>query len=176
MYLNRTVSSQGAAVRTSGVVGWTLTDGSNPLTRFTVAWDVGNGGKSSKFSASLGSFVPTGEEMWLPVPKMISKGLSAIQSSNQLDDTIYLIQPKVILVAMNMTMKEGEELHYRLFVSVVPPNIDVWGWVKYFRETVDNKSALDKPKILNDDAKISSENDKKKAKKGAATGYKGKAK
>jgi hypothetical protein len=41
------------------------------VTRFTVAWDVGNGGKASKFSASLGSFVPTGEEMWMPVPKMI---------------------------------------------------------------------------------------------------------
>jgi hypothetical protein len=38
------------------------------VTRFTVAWDVGNGGKASKFSASLGSF---GEEMWMPVPKMI---------------------------------------------------------------------------------------------------------
>jgi hypothetical protein len=51
-----------------------------------------------------------------------------------LDDTVYLIQPKVALVAMNMTIRAGEELHYRLFVSIVPPNIDVWGWVKYFRD------------------------------------------
>jgi hypothetical protein len=68
----RTASSQGAAVRTSGVVGWTLVDGSRPATRFAVAWDVGNGGKASKFSASLGSFVPAGDEMWMPAQKMIT--------------------------------------------------------------------------------------------------------
>jgi hypothetical protein len=38
------------------------------------------------------------------------------------------------VVAANMTMNEGDILHYRLRVSVVPPNIDVWGWVKYYRE------------------------------------------
>ncbi len=59
--LFRTVSSQGTSgVRTSGVVGWTLTNGSEQPTQFTIAWDVGNGGKPSKFSAALGSFVPTG--------------------------------------------------------------------------------------------------------------------
>ena len=57
--------------------------------------------------------------------------------SNNLDDTVYIgeMHKKLLfLVVANMTMNEGDTLHYRLRVSLVPSNIDVWGWVKYYRE------------------------------------------
>jgi len=87
--------------------------------------------------------------MWLSVPKMISKGLTSIQSSNQLDDTVYLNHPKVALAAVNMTLKDGDGLHYRIFVSLIPPNVDVWGWVKYYRETMDNQKTKTEGQELN---------------------------
>jgi len=83
------------------------------------------------------------EEMWLPAPKMISKGLTSIQSSNQLDDTVYLSQPKVALAAVNMTLRNSDGLHYKIFVSLIPPNVDVWGWVKYYHH-----QAVENPKPL----------------------------
>ena len=57
--------------------------------------------------------------------------------SNNLDDTVYIgeMHKKLLfLVVANMTMNEGDTLHYRLRVSLVPNNIDVWSWVKWYRE------------------------------------------
>ena len=45
------------------------------------------------------------------------------------------------MAAANLSMPEGETLHYRLTMSVMPPNIDVWSWVKWFR----NSTLVPKP-------------------------------
>ena len=39
---------------------------------------------------------------------------------------------KVGIVAANLSLKNGEIHHYRLSVSVIPSNVDVWGWKKHY--------------------------------------------
>ena len=57
-------------------------------------------------------------------------------STNQLSNTIYVggMAQLRFVAAANMSMDDGDTLHYKLRLSLVPPNIDVWGWVKYYRE------------------------------------------
>ena len=86
----------------------------------------------------------------------------ALQKTNQLENTIYLDQPKVSIeisnkfsrkirllrifhnkctlifvkvgiVAANLSVSNGDIHHYRLSVSVIPSNIDVWGWEKWYK-------------------------------------------
>ena len=51
-----------------------------------------------------------------------------MQSNRSL--AIYL--HKVGIVAANLSLKNGEIHHYRLSVSVIPSNVDVWGWKKHY--------------------------------------------
>lgn len=121
------VRSSSKNERTAGLLAWTLTDkdGVKPA-QLTVAWDVGNG-RQSRFSISLGNPVPGFSDMW--------NGAANRPVSDQLDDTIYAGGGAIRMLAVaNMTMNEGDILHYRLRVALVPAKIDVWGWVKYFRE------------------------------------------
>ena len=40
---------------------------------------------------------------------------------------------KVGIVAANLSVSNGDIHHYRLSVSVIPSNIDVWGWEKWYK-------------------------------------------
>ena len=97
--------------------------------RMSLAWEIGNG-IGSRFSVQLSDTLPQFKEMWA------KNKYSDRAMSNNLDDTIYVgdMHKLRFIVAANMTMNEGDTLHYRLRVSLVPSNIDVWGWVKYYRE------------------------------------------
>jgi len=114
--------------KTSGMVSWTVTEkNTNKLAVFTLGWDVGNG-IESKFSVRLGLDEPSYESLWQK-----SKN-NRMASTNQLDNTIYVggLASLRFVAAANMTMNDGDTTHYRLRVSFVPANIDVWGWVKYY--------------------------------------------
>ena len=82
-----------------------------------------------RFTVKLGNRVPEFQEMWAK-----SKD-NKMASTNQLSNTIYVggMSQLRFEAAANMSMDEGDTLHYKLRLSLVPPNIDVWGWVKYYR-------------------------------------------
>lgn len=129
--------------KTSGMVSWTVTEkNTNKLAVFTLGWDVGNG-IESKFSVRLGLDEPSYESLWQK-----SKN-NRMASTNQLDNTIYVggLAALRFVAAANMTMNDGDTTHYRLRVSFVPANIDVWGWVKYYREPHELTAAKQNNKI-----------------------------
>lgn len=126
----RSLSSK-EAEKTSGLVSWILVENESKLKLavLTLAWQVGNG-IESQFSLKLSDEEPTFEDMWA------KSSNNRMASTNQLDNTVYVggMAQLRFVAAANMTMNEGDTLHYRLRVSLVPSNIDVWGWVKYYRE------------------------------------------
>jgi len=124
----RSLSSK-ESQKTSGLVSWTVMNKTIELAILSVAWEVGNG-IDSRFTVKLGNRVPEFQEMWAK-----SKD-NKMASTNQLSNTIYVggMSQLRFEAAANMSMDEGDTLHYKLRLSLVPPNIDVWGWVKYYRE------------------------------------------
>ena len=63
----------------------------------------------------LGDKVPRFEDLW------VKSTDNKMASSSQLDDTIYVggISQLRAVVAANMTMNEGETLHYRYLQSIL---------------------------------------------------------
>ena len=57
----------------------------------------------------------------------------------------------------NLSVNNGEIHHYRLAVSLIPSNIDVWGWKKWYLPSsakIDNVRELkDGPHLMKDNAK-----------------------
>ena len=112
-----------------GLISWIVVDEKNvKLAILSVAWEVGNG-IESRFTVKLSDDEPSFEDMWQKTKD------NKMASTNQLDNTVYVggISKLRFVAAANMTMNEGDTLHYRLRLSLVPSNIDVWGWVKYYR-------------------------------------------
>ena len=74
----------------------------------TIAWEVGNG-IESQFSVKLSDQVPSYQDMWEKSQN------NRMASTNQLDNTIYVggMSNLRFVVAANMTMNEGDTLHYR---------------------------------------------------------------
>ena len=109
--------------------------------RLSIAWEIGNG-IGSRFSVQLSDVLPQFKEMWAK-----NNYVDRAQSNN-LDDTVYIgeMHKKLLfLVVANMTMNEGDTLHYRLRVSLVPNNVDVWSWVKWYREPHEAKTTEPTP-------------------------------
>ena len=85
--------------------------------------------------------------MWSRGDRSKTFETTSLAKTSQLDATVYVLHDKVAVAAANLSMPEGETLHYRLTMSVMPPNIDVWSWVKWFR----NSTLVPKPaKTLTD--------------------------
>jgi len=143
----RSLSSK-ESQKTSGLVSWTVMNKTIELAILSVAWEVGNG-IDSRFTVKLGNRVPEFQEMWAK-----SKD-NKMASTNQLSNTIYVggMSQLRFEAAANMSMDEGDTLHYKLRLSLVPPNIDVWGWVKYYREPFEAAQQQEKEKQLQEAAK-----------------------
>jgi len=138
----RSLSSK-ESQKTSGLVSWTFVNRTTQISTaiLSVAWEVGNG-IDSRFTVKLGDRVPEFQEMWEK-----SKN-NKMATTNQLSNTIYVggMAQLRFVAAANMSMDDGDTLHYKLRLSIVPPNIDVWGWVKYYREPFEIAQQQEKEK------------------------------
>ena len=77
---------------------------------------------------------------------------------------MYTVFVKVGIVAANLSVSNGDIHHYRLSVSVIPSNIDVWGWEKWYKPEsakIENVRRLIVGPLLKADPKQSNEIDTK---------------
>lgn len=118
-----------AIENTAGSAGWTLVDPSNgaKVSRVSVAWDVG--ADRNRFAASLGDFVPSFDEMW----QESDTGRLQSRTVEDKNEMIRMADSRTTVVA-RMRRGSRSDLHRRLELLVVPQKVDVWGWVKYYKE------------------------------------------
>ena len=93
-----------------GLVSWTIVNEKKvELAILSVGWDVGNG-IESKFTVKISDSPPTFHQLWEK-----SKD-NKMASTNQLDNTVYVggMTKLRFVAAANMTMNEGDTLHYQL--------------------------------------------------------------
>lgn len=131
----RTLGTTKDGQRTGGMVGWTLmSPKGQTVSRLSAAWDVDlhkEQGSQAKFSLAFGDFVPQYEEMW----ENRANGELYSTVGQELNKAVVLADIHVT-ISVNMTKAQGNNFH--LTITLVPQNVDVWGWQKYFKEADDD--------------------------------------
>ena len=115
--------------KVKGMAGWTLVGAKDGLkvSRMSVAWDLD--GKSTKIAISLGDIVPDFGDMW----DKTENHMLITRSTFELDKLLRVADSRTT-VAAKLTRDETNPNHLKLIVSIIPQNVDVWGWVSYFKE------------------------------------------
>ena len=52
----------------------------------------------------------------------------------ELGKNIVLADSRTTIAAKLVREDSRQKLHYKMLISVVPQNVDVWGWIKYYTE------------------------------------------
>ncbi len=112
--------------RMEDVAAWKLTDHEGmQVSQLSVAWRIGGGGgDQQQFAVALGDFSPKLGEMFR---NRSGGGLECMGGSG--------VERRLTVADLRTTvaaeMEKVGDLHYRIRVSVVPQNMDIWFWQKY---------------------------------------------
>ncbi len=137
----RTTGDRGAD-GVGGMLGWTLVNPQDGMevSRLTAAWDVKRGGgERQTFAVSLGDFVPDFDDAFVE------------RTGGRLESKVGRETGRAVAVADLRTtaaarMTRRGEMHYMLKVTLVPQNVDIWFWTKYFKEEAERMAVTQQPK------------------------------
>ena len=123
--------------RVSGMAGWTVTDGEDgsKTNRVSVAWRAREG-KPPEIALALGEVVPKFDDMWRPR----SSSTLALKTSD--DGSVLMLADSWTTVAVRLSKPSMKTPHYDVTLSVIPQNVDAWGWIKYYNEGVGRKEPI----------------------------------
>ena len=127
----RTMGSNSQRKETGGMVGWTLEDSDSRMkvSRLSLAWDI-KADQETKLAVALGDFVPQYDQMW----ETRKTGRLITEMEDRLERMVVLADSRVTVAAKLERAKHKKPQHYKMIVTIIPQRIDVWGWVKYFKE------------------------------------------
>ena len=125
------IEGRRAGTETKGTVAWTLTKAKDnvKMSHLTIGWKLDQRDGHSKFALGLGDIVPAFADLW----DTREAGRLVSRSTNRLNHWIKLSDGHVT-VAAKATRSEEAPFHYKLHLTVVPQKMDVFSWVKYFKE------------------------------------------
>ncbi len=117
----------------NGAAAWRVQDeDEDEVSRLSVAWRLQQGGVGStqRFGVALGGFVPT-------LGDMLRDGTeSRLQAKVGKEvGKLLAVADSLVTVAVRLERPAGNH-YYRMQVSLVPQNMDIWFWTKYRNELV----------------------------------------
>ncbi len=124
-----------AAVLTSssstleGLIGWTLVGAEDGLEadRLTIAWKMDT---VTSFALALGDEVPALGDIWK------AKTNDYVSASTKKMNERLLVADGSFTVAAEVSSSSSLK-HYVLKVTIIPPNVDIWGWLKYYKKDME---------------------------------------
>ena len=131
--------------RVEGVASWSLLENGMEMSRLSVAWKLnrrGGEGDRHQFAIALGDYIPRLDQMF------VDKSGGGLESKAG-RDTAARLAVADLRSTVAAKMERLGELHYKLTVSVVPQNMDIWYWVKCKEEMAVQAKAESENKVLN---------------------------